>query len=566
LVRAVPEPRQTNDDRNLEWIHVDDFTPGVFDNSFISLAEPKLSAPLGAADAIATFCCGALAAGLGLGPLPALVASETAPSLPGSATEGFITGFAVNPGLNDVNDELIIIFEADDATDHYLRAYSDVPTLASVNSIESITAATQAGVFGSPYPTWTRMNSSGTGTPPPPPRLVFPAAVANDARGSDGHLFVYPPVDENSFAYTDLITGAPPDDSSVTGQVICYGSRVICLVGISYDWPAGTGINTNEIINYTDPPESSTYGNQEDVIAAEEPWGYGAFGTISVGELMLIKKNGGGLIIYGDIDTITSAVSMPGVQSVGDFVGKAGAGPLGLVYCSEQRGAWTWNGGNTAQKISEQLRDDFYDATTATGLASNNYGFDVYHWQNWILFSNNYLFNMDTGSWWQIYPGDGNNTTHVTGVTLWWWYESRFGNQMYAAPLRFGTGGGMADKWWYKFDSETPAPHWQWQSLPIHVDQHADRVLDVRQVVLRLSDPSASGNATATVTIGGFTETVTAIPLEPTPYRFNVGLGAQGLDDIVIKVNGDNAVSGSSPILHSIDLGYQVRAGVAVSD
>jgi len=250
------------------------------------------------------------------------------------------------------------------------------------------------------------------------------------------------------------------------------------------------------------------------------------------------------------------------VQSVGDFVGKASAGPMGLVYCSEQRGAWTWNGSNTAQKISQQLRDDFYDATTGSGMQGNNYGFDVYHWQDWILFSNNFMYNMDTGGWWNLYPTTGNGNSHVTGATMWWWYEGRFGNQMYAAPIDFTT---TSLAWYYLFDEKVPAPHWQWQSLPIHVTPNADRVLDVRQVVVRLSDPSASTHATATVTVNGTVlGTVTGIPGTPMAYRFDAGV--TGIQDIVVKITGDNAVSGSSPILHSIDIGWQDRAGIPVSN
>lgn len=551
-------PKQTDDERNVEWVHIDDFTPGVYDGSWISLAEPKLSAPLGAADAIATWCCGALAAGLGLGPLPALTTTGTWPSaMPGTSTEAFITGFAVNPGLNNADDELIIVFAADDGTSHYQEIWSDVAQSGSLNQILNLVTGTHPGIFGSPYPTWTRMTADGTGNPTPV--LVIP--MSDDTTDANGHLYIYPELlAPTAFGVQDLIVA----DSSVTGQVICYGSRVLVLVGINYPWPAGGGINTNENINYTDPPESAEYGNQADVLTAEAPWGYGAWGSVSVGELLLIKKNGGALVVYGDIDAVTSVISMPGVQSVGDFVGKAAAGPLGLVYCSEERGAWVWNGGNTASKISAQLRDSFYDATTQTGMEGNNYGFCVSHWQDWILFSNNYLYNMDTGSWWQLYPADGNGSADVVGHTLWWWNEGRFGNQMYAAPLRFGTSSGLNKNWWYRFDSETPAPHWQWTSLPIHVDTHADRRLDVRQLILRLSDPASTGTCTATVTIGGFSETtVREITNEPQEFRFNVGTGARGVQDIVVQVNGDNS-DGGAPVLHSIDLGYQVRAGQAV--
>ena len=171
-----------DDQRNLEWVHIDDFTPGLYDNSYISIATPQLSAPLGSGDAELSFCCAALGPALGLGPLPALVQTGTYPSgLPGSSTEAFLTGFAVNPGLDSVNDELILIFEADDGTTHYNYGFSDVPAIASVNQILNNSAATQAGLFGSPYPSWTRMNVSGAGIPPPPPVLVFPASLEHDA-------------------------------------------------------------------------------------------------------------------------------------------------------------------------------------------------------------------------------------------------------------------------------------------------------------------------------------------------------------------------------------------------
>jgi hypothetical protein len=72
------------------------------------------------------------------------------------------------------------------------------------------------------------------------------------------------------------------------------------------------------------------------------------------------------------------------------------------------------------------------------------------------------------------------------------------------------------------------------------------------------------------VTIGSFTATTpgSSIGPIPKPFRFNVGAGAGGLDDIVIQLNGDNPVGGgdSSPIVHSIDIGYQMRASVAVSN
>jgi hypothetical protein len=549
------QPTQGDDQRNLEWVRIDDFTPGCYDQSFISVADPKLSAPLGAADALATFACAAMSSGP-LGPLPAIVHSETYPSgLPGTATEAWLVGFAVNPGLDQNAPELLLIYEADDGTNHFAMGFSVVPGIAT-NSFFDVIGPTQAGIFGSPYPVWTRM--SGTPVPSnPPPALIFPGYSL-----LGGGLYEYPnPAFPTSFGLSDLTTEM---GAGITGQVIAYGDRILVLAGVDYPWPSGGGINTNENINFTDPPLSNVYGNQQTILGAEEPWGYGAWGSVSVGELMLIKKYGGGIALYGDIDAPTSAIDLPGIESTGGFVGSALATQIGLVYCSQNRGSWLWNGGNSSTKISPQLRDDFFDVAGPLSMPSNNYGFYVGRWQDWILFSNNYLYNAETNSWWVLYPNKFNGTGDAPGETFFWFIQGNLGKDLYAVPLQIGTGAGQDMRWWYRFDNTVAAPHWQWKSLPIHVTKNADRVLDVRQVVIRVSDPSASGTATATVSIGSFSATTTeVIGQEPTPFRFNVG--QRGLDDIVIQVNGDNG-SGSSPVLHSIDIGYQVRAGVAVDN
>lgn len=555
---------EQNDERNFDWVHLEDFSPGCFDNSYISIADPKLTAPLGSADASATFCCASIASG-GLGPLPALAQIFTyTTSLPGTLDTWWVLGFITNPGLDSNAPEVIFFLEGDDGTTHYVLVESTLPKTGASNVILTSNSTTTPGFFGAPYLTWTRMTDDGTGNPTPV--LVFPSAVVTDANTTFGHVYIYPDLSTPTvFSVQDMVT---PGSTGGAGQVIAYGERIIVLNGVDYDWPIGGGINTNENIDFTDPPLSAQYPDQKTVLGAEEPWGYGAWGTISVGELMLLKKHGGGLIVYGDIDAPSSVISMPGVQSVGGFVGSAAATAIGLVYCSEDRGAWIWNGGNTSQKISAQLRDNFYDATTPTNLGSNNYGFFIGRWQDWVLFSNNYLYNPDTGGWWVLYPTGPNGTGTVPGKTLFWYSEGALGNEMYAAPLRFGTAAGLNREWYYRFDNTVPAPHYQWKSLPIHVTKDADRVLDVRQVVLRVSDPSASGTATATVTIGGFSATTTTtIGPTPTTFRFNVGSGARGLEDITLQINGDNPTGGkSSPIVHSCDVGYQVRAGVAVDN
>lgn len=537
------------------WIFIDDFSAGVYDNTYISDAQAVLSAPIGAANAESTYCCAALKDG-GLGPLPNLTQRfQYTPGFPGAVNKFFITGFIMNPGLNLANPEAIILLEGDDGANHYSLGWSTLPKGGTSNIILNSVSGTTPGFFGAPYPAWTRMTTDPSSANPPPV-LVFPGAVVTDGAGVSGHLYVYPPIlDPTAFAVQDLIVA----HSSTTGQVVCYGERVQVLSGIDYPWPSGGGINTNENINFTDPPLSSAYGDQMTILGAEVPWGYGAWGSISVGELLLVKKYGGAVILYGDISSPSSVISVPGVQSTGDFVGRADATSSGLIYCSENQGAWLWNGNNTSQKISAQLRDDFYDVSFNV-IESNNYGFYVGHWQDWVLFSGNYCYLPETGSWWVLYPKVVNGNDLVPGIDLFWYSAGALGNEMYAAPLSVEPDG----IWYVMFDNKVAAPNWRWTSLPIKAIQSRSHVVDVIQIMITLSSPDGS-SPTATVTIGSWTSpTITGINANPTTFRINAGgTGALGHQNIIIQIDGNGqGDTDSAPILHQIAVGYKARAPV----
>jgi hypothetical protein len=551
----------TTDPHPVQWVRIDDFSPGCFDASNVSTEHPVISAPLGAANFDNTFACSSIKNGA-LAPLPGVIATypfSTIGGLQGSSTAALIAGFIITPQMADGQYEIVSIDEQDDGTHHYVRAVSFLPAFFPVfNTITgpTETVASTPGFFGAPYPAFTRMTVSGSGNPPPV--LVFPTAVLTDTNGASGNMWVYPSLSApTTYATTNLI--AP--GGSTTGQLICYGNRVIGMAGLSYSWPSGGGIGTNENFNYTDPPESSGFGNQKSVLSIEAPWGYGAWGTQSVGELLLVKKYGGGVILNGDINTPTSAIRIPGLQPTGNFVGRAGQTPIGLIYCSQNRGAWLWNGGNTSQKISQNISDSFFDLETGN-ITSNNYGFFVESWQKWIMFSNNVILDTDSNAWWTLYPRKGVNLAPLVGRNIFWYTLTQNGNQMVCAPLICNAG---TEAWATVFDNTFPSQTYQWQSLPIHVTPNADHVIDVRQVVVRASDPTNTGAATVQVTIGSFSATSTiAIPTTPVPIRFNVGNGAQGLNDIIVTMVAGNTQA--APIIHSIDIGYRVRARVAVND
>ena len=233
----------------------------------------------------------------------------------------------------------------------------------------------------------------------------------------------------------------------------------------------------------------------------------------------------------------------------------------GLIYCAEKLGAWLWNGGNVSQKLSANIRDDFFDLESGV-IESNNYGFFVHQWGKWALFSNNVIFDMVNSSWWNLYPPRGTTIGGVVGQEIFWYTDTTFGNQIAVSPLVIRAN---TDPFYTVFDNTSPTVSYQWQSLPIHVVKDADHVLDVREITVRASAPDSDTHCSVTVTCGGESQTSTSvIGPDPTMLRFN--WGATGLQDIVVKILAHNSNSHSAPIIHSIDIGWASRAKIAVQN
>ena len=183
-------PRQQDDSQprgTKLWAHIDDFSPGMYDNSWIANESPELTAPLGACDANHTWACMSLPLG-GLGPLPGIQHTYGLPSP--LAYNAFITGLADNPGLEQgLDQELIWLIEGDDGVHHHSHAQSyqiGTATLTSIYAHDTDTT-TGPGIFGSPYPTWTRMYpAAGSLTDMYMPVLAWPQVVSTDSHGPTG--------------------------------------------------------------------------------------------------------------------------------------------------------------------------------------------------------------------------------------------------------------------------------------------------------------------------------------------------------------------------------------------
>ena len=546
--------RGVQSESDYEWLDLADFSAGIYDYTRIAATNPNVPAPKGSADPNETFSCVALPGG-GIGPLPKMVEDYQWPGDFVTGPNNFVVGLLVHDELANGNTEAFAVGEMDDGVNRFWQAWSYIPETTTGTLIVQQINASGSGLFGSPYPQMTRAAATAPTTTVGIPVIVFPiGGPASPPAEPTGTVFMYPdPAAPTVYGAKLLYT---PGNPGVAGQVLVHQSRIIVLSGIAYSYPAGGGFDTNEQIAFTDPPNSTVLGFQQTVLATEEPFGYGAGGSISAGELVLVKKRGGAIVVTGDIFSPNVTI-LPGVQPTGGIYGSAHSGMPGFVYCSFDNGAWVWNGGSTAQKISNQLDDSFFLPPEFATMLSNNYGFYVRCIGDKVYFSNNWMLDLRTNGWWRYYP-----TKSQGGADLFYVQEVD-GQQIYGGRLSFPS----TDRTFlYRFDQQVPTETWQWQGLPIRLS--TDRFVELRQVIVRASSNLANANGTVKVEVyngatlvGSVTSPNGDINAAPTMLRMPIGAVSAGgsgyaSEDLTIRIIADGA-GGPAPNVHSVSLGWK---------
>jgi hypothetical protein len=313
------------------------------------------------------------------------------------------------------------------------------------------------------------------------------------------------------------------------------------LLTTSFGARAGDQIPTNEQISFTDPANSFnafagpySIGTQLQVFMQEFPNGYGAFGSISAGELFLVKHQGGGVLVSGDIASPT-VTRLPGVVPTGGMGSRTASTPDGLVYYSRFNGLYIWNGSNTADKISDQLEDDFIFKVSVNKLL--NFSLSLVAWGDWIVTTNGYLYDTRTKSWWRL--------DDPSAYDIQWLSVGFFNDNLYAIPPRVNntTKTGAIRK----YNARIPRLSYSWQSHPIA--ESIDRVIDIREIVLH-----TQGHGTVTITLTGHSgaqiaETFTVNDMTQ-PHRLRLPTYIQGYN-IVVSILSTGAGGDPAPVVYA---------------
>lgn len=572
------------DDRSkdLKWVEIDDFTPGIITNSQYANQASSGLGPVGPVpgktpgQASAATGCIALPNG-GLGPLPGITRSRDAPNqlATGVGAYNLVNGFFVGGPINsssgvfpsDALDSIIIGVLAHNTAGDLSYILYDLAsdTLDEQNIILDVGATAQD--TGGPCTMTgglTRANSTATDVGILTWLLEYwYTGTGSNPLGGTAYVICYPdPTNPTSASPHNLNTG-----DTYPCQALCHQNRMVLLEAWQDFWSnTGNELLTNEVFNYTDPPNSLALGLQQEIFVQENPFGYGSWGSISASELFLVKNRQGGVVISGDLNSPT-VTSLPGVTPSYGVMSRGAQTPVGFVYASGGRGLWTWNGGNVSQKVSEALEDNFFEnQALLTGPVPVFRGptVDIAAWGDWVVVTNDWVMDTNTGGWWQL--PEGANGAHL------WYGVSWDGDSLYAAdaiPIQTH----MMDV----YQRSAPAGQFSWTSYPIRIGTDAKNMnYLIREVVVR-----AQGYGTVQVILTGVdvsTNEFRSSPNEnaeltfeagpnnfqPSMQRLTTGLVAQ---DITINLASTGGTEGGqqapAPTIFSVAIGYEEQNPVS---
>lgn len=528
----------------LQYVTISDFTPGIWDRF------NRIPAPLGAAQSSLTYGCIAQPAG-GLGPLPRATGG-TGTSVPVPDPTPRNAYYYVN-GLKAVFIGTMIEV-------HIGITWIDAGTSAvrfrwyrydGTNFIQVIdqTGAVQPDPWTPEAFTMavTRLTSAGA-----PANISIVGSWAN--RTGAGSVWYFP--DPGAPANT-----APAADNTQRGAVYAHQSRILNFVANSANHGATYTSEMNELINYTDPPQSITLGTQATMLAPESPFGYGAWGSVSAGELVLVKIAGGGLMSYDDL-VYPRVVRLPAIQSTGPVAQEGSFCSAGMLYYAHNNGIYAWNGNNTAQKISTQLRGDVFNPTypqigstlgkaTPPVLYQRNQYISHTNWRDRVMFPNHWMFDTQLNSWWLLEQLP--DTSGLFDITYW----SAIGNTLYGMKSHW-TASTPQSLYQYVDTAGNGKDIYSWQSQFIPLGEGSQ--VSIHEVELTAIPTIAGSSVLVTLTAeSGSTTTLTfsLTPVTGQPIKLiqqlDTPIVAYGLT--IRLVSNSNSSAFEAPVINSVSIG-----------
>lgn len=543
----------------LKWFSIDDFSPGIVQRKNAYVLTGGVPAPLGAAEAEATYRCVALPGG-GLGPLPKRHYDYSHAAI-GDATTRYNTGFMVmgpiidvvganTANVMEVNDQSsgqldeFILGYSYNANPNYtvtfeaIRAWLAAP---SILTLYSLTSATRTDVHGAIYMTPAR--HSPTGTTPIDDDLALVAGAW------ERPLSVAALTGDTDFLYPFPGLGTPYTNVGiVTGYLVAHQARVVAALKGTEAW-AGKSYYDQARLVWTTPYRLASRVTSDFLnVGPETPFGIGCMASLSASDLLVIKHQGGAYLIQGDL-TYPIIRHLPGVTGTGGTECYGANTSLGFVYGVNQGGVRLWQGGEGSEQLAPQLEPNFW--ITPDWDPVYQYKGRFAQWGDYIIAPNNWLFDTVTKGWWRLeYPVEGVYTQFI---------PSPSNNVLYAARATWTDASPVVVSGW---DPTAGASSYSWKSHPIPLSY--DRRVTIREIhIIAQGD----GDITAHLTGGNQDVNLTfELPAEAAtrPVLLRKKITWEGTAPSIQFVSYHNS-TGAAPTIYSFRAGYHEDNQVAES-
>lgn len=563
---------------SLTYLTLNDFKPGIIQR----LGQSRSGfgpAPLGAAAANGTYRCYALLGG-GLAPLPRRTFSFTPDDgevLPlfGGHNPIFNTGLKVvpsytifNPTANSAEFFIRDIRDVSDPTGSvtiYMGHEWDAGTTQEINMVRYF----QTGLGG--FQGLELGTISGAVTDRLSPVYFTTSFLANTMTTVNRTRVVVGGVTKvqgqgEGLAGPATLTIADPDPDTVNstyvfgkrGIPVAHQGRIVFLLreANTIDSDEGLFLQANDAMVWTKVGEVNT--DTLNPIATsvqyfpELPYGLGAWASVSASDLLVIKHQGGAVLLQGDLNNplirrLPSVPSTNGSECVGIMTAQ------GFAYGVNRDGVYLWRGGDGADLLSPTLDQDFW-MPTGTSIFQNFQGqFSTIG--NWLLAPNNWVFDFTTQSWWRLEDSD-TLVFHLFDVDPTNAY-------IYAAPLSFTPDTfpqiGTESPALYGFRQDQGATSYKWTSQPIFISDTKEVTVD--EIIL-----TVQGSGTVTITVNGDACTFDNIASPTTPVRIRLSFGKR-FDIMQIVIDSTETTGGviGAPVVYDVKFGIREKITLPVA-
>lgn len=573
-------------DKQVQFIVVDDFSPGIYQNPMSKSAGSQQKTPNGAAQLTGTYACTSSATG-SLVPGPAIVGNKTespfdspwnsthylfdyvkiiafrnmSPVYPtGSPTQfpplpdmPFVTyQYYYDPTGANVNYHLRARTRAykhfaSDLVNTGLTSY-DVWTQDDAVVYNQAVTTNPVVLYGSASIDLTRANNASPITPGN--ATVVGAYYPVEQNAGTGRTWVYPKNSTPTVDSTEAMGFSTIGNASIQA-VVAHQDRVIGFAALkTANSQSGFGTSgqsdPSEYFEYLAVNNYSATGGIL-LVVSQNPSGYGSWRSMNASTLFLVKKNFGGVLVQGALEQPTITY-MPGVQGTGPLANIGGISPSGTYIYGTSNGVYEWAGGDTCNLLSPQLYGSFW-IPQDPAATNSSYG-PVGSFASagpYVFAPNGFLYNTVGGGWWRTIQPNAHGQVLA-------WHETSANGMVLGAYQYFNSVDTNVYSW---LDPNTPNPNgFQWVSQPFN--EGINRELAFREVNITVSGGAAP--LTITVTLQGLLSSPPAGSnvatftfaggVTPTPRTISMPIYCDAWD-MYATVTASNACE-----IHRISFGY----------